>query len=161
MIPYPTFAKLSLTFGLALLLAAIGMRSQRDAARTELANYRAQVATATAQAEAANRATEQSMVKSVERLTHAHAKTEQTLVLRADDAGRAAERLRGTIATLNARETPASPELAALTVEARTARDLLGACTEEYRSVAADTDQLSNQVTGLQAYAGATTAHGD
>ena len=153
--------KLCLAVMAALVIAAVTMRLQRDQARTEFATYRAQVATTNAKAEAAHRATERAMAKDVEWITREHAKTEQNLTLRAVDAGRAVERLRSTIATLNASAPPSSPELAAITFEARTAHDLLGTCSAEYRGVAADADQLSAQVTGLQAFVVAVLSRGD
>lgn len=61
--------------------------------------------------------------------------------------------LRDTIAQLNARPAPADPGAAAFSDEASTARELLGACAEEYRAVAAEADQYATQVTGLQEYA--------
>lgn len=68
---------------------------------------------------------------------------------RAAHAERTAAGLRDTITRLNARPVPADPVAAGHAREASEARELLGACTAEYRSLAAEADQLRDQVTGL------------
>lgn len=78
-------------------------------------------------------------------------------VLRATRDARAAVELgglRATIAHLDRRELPAAGDaagLAALAGEAATGRELLGQCAQRYRKVAADADELRDQVSGLQA----------
>lgn len=155
MITYPTFVKLSVVTIVAMVISTGAMRMQRDDARLELSEYKAQVATATAKAQADARAAEQAMQTQVERLTHAHAKKEVDLVQRAAAASRTAERLLDTIAYLNAGEASTDPDIAPIFEQARTARHLLGTCAERYASVAADADQLAHQVSGLQAFVGA------
>ena len=70
MIPYPAFAKLSLTVFVALVIATGAMRSQRNDARTELAEYRAAVAVATAQANNEAREKETALLATTEALSN-------------------------------------------------------------------------------------------
>jgi len=121
-------------------------------AKAELATYRAEVAENTRKAEVAARAKETEMQVNVERIAQDAAKRETQLATRLASANRAAGGLRDEIDRLNARATPEDPGAATFFAEASTARKLLGACTEEYRFVARDADELRSQVTGLQDY---------
>lgn len=69
--------KLSAVLGVGLLIAAGAMRVQRDEARTALADYRAQVAQATARAEAKDRAQENELRGQAEQLRTAFEKESQ------------------------------------------------------------------------------------
>jgi hypothetical protein len=73
-----------------------------------------------------------------------------------DAAAAAAVRsLRDQVAHLNARPNPypaGDAGLAACVVEATTARELLGESSGAYRDLAAEADQLRDQVIGLQAF---------
>lgn len=142
----------ALLLGLALLISGINY-TRMAAAKMELANYKTEVAENTRKAEAEVRAKEQAMQKQTERIAHEAAKKQTVLVARAADADRAAGSLRDEIARLNARPAPADPELAAFAREASVARELLGACTAQYRGVAQAADELRDQVSGLQDYA--------
>ena len=122
-------------------------------AQGELATYRAEVAENTRKAEAEARAKEQQMQRQTERITHDQAKKQSELAARAADADRAADSLRDQIERLNARPAPSDPESAAVAGEARTARELLGACSDRYKDVARAADELRDQVTGLQDFA--------
>ncbi|CAB4122829.1 hypothetical protein UFOVP33_60 [uncultured Caudovirales phage] len=122
-------------------------------ALTDLAQYRADVAVNTQKAETEARAKETAMRNQVERIAKNDADKQAKLADRAAGADAATRSLRDDIARLNAGDTPASPELAAIARQARTARELLGACSEEYRGVARSADELSTQVSGLQDYA--------
>ena len=85
--------KLTGVLVLSLLIAAGAMRHQRDEARTALADYRAQVAQATAQAQAQARVKEASLLTHAEQLKTAlakeidHAKTRQDRLVAGIRAG--------------------------------------------------------------------------
>jgi ATPase subunit of ABC transporter with duplicated ATPase domains len=139
---------------IALLVVACGwFYVAKIKAQGELATYRAEVAENTRKAEAEARAKEQAMQVQVERIAANEAKKTQVLAARVAAADSAARGLRDDIERLNARPAPEDPESAAYAREARTARELLGACAAEYRAVAEGADQLRDQVTGLQDYA--------
>lgn len=104
-------------------------------------------------AEADARAKEKEMQANAERIAYESENKTTQLVVQSAAASRAANGLRNEIARLNARPAPACPEAAAIAVEASTARDVLGECSEKYRAVASEADRLSAQVTGLQDYA--------
>jgi hypothetical protein len=145
--------KLWMTACITLLLGCLGMRSQRDEARAELAGFGEQVATAQAMAEAHARAQETQMRQDADKVNHETATRLQAATRSAADAHRTADSLRATLASLNAGQAPTEPEAAGHAEQARTARDLLGACSGRYASVAADADQLAIQVSGLQEFA--------
>lgn len=61
-------------------------------------------------------------------------------------------RVRSALEAFRQRDLSAAPgtaSAAALTLEAATARELFGSCTERYSAVAEQADQLRDQVTGL------------
>ena len=124
-------------------------------ARTQVAfsAFKAEVAEATKKAEEEARAAERNMQRKTERIARDAAKREKELAGRVATAANAAASLRDQINALNARPAPADPQSAALAGEARTARELLGACSERYRAVAATADGLASQVSGLQQFA--------
>lgn len=138
----------------AVLLLVTGVSYVRMThAKGELAEYRTVVAENTRKAEVAARAKEQAMQKQTERIANNAAQNQTILAARVATTQLIAGQLRDDIDRLNARPAPADPGAAAIAGEARTARQLLGACTEEYRSVAKHADELRDQVTGLQDYA--------
>lgn len=118
----------------------------------KFAAYKAEVAEATRQAEADARAAERIMQRKTEKIADEAQKRQEELAARVVAAANAAASLRDGIAALNARPAPADPGAASFAREASTARELLGACAERYRSVAAEADGLSGQVAGLQRY---------
>lgn len=120
---------------------------------TDLAQYRADVAQNTQKAEAEARAKEQTMRNQVERIAKNAANQQAELATRVAGTSATAASLRDDIARLNAGGTATSTDATTLAGQARTARELLGACTEEYRGVAQRADELRDQVTGLQDYA--------
>jgi hypothetical protein len=136
-----------------LVLVAGAAYVRMNNAHRELATSRAEVAENTRKAEAEARAKEQAMQVQVERIAANEFKKTQVLAARVAAADNAARGLRDDIDRLNARPTPEDPESATYAREARTARELLGACAAEYRAVAEGADQLRDQVTGLQDYA--------
>lgn len=139
---------------LALALGVSGVNYVRMAStKMEFAAYKAEVAESTRQAEAAARAKEQALRNEAERIANEAEARQAVLADRASRTERTAAGLRDEIARLNARPTPADPQSAALAGEARTARELLGACAERYRSVATDADRFIDQIVGLQDYA--------
>lgn len=139
---------------IALLVAAAGwFYVGKIKAEGELATYRAEVAENTRKAEADARARERSMQRQNERILREQSKKQEELAERAADVDRAAGSLRDEITRLNARGAPEDAGAAALAGEARTARELLGACAERYKDVARSADELRDQVTGLQDYA--------
>lgn len=146
-------AKLWISLSLALLIAAGAMRVQRDNARAELAETRAQVAQATQQAEAQARALETAKRQQADRIAHENQTKAQAAQHAADAAAHAADSLRDGITALDASPAPADPGAAHHAEQARTARELLATCADRYTGVAADADRLAIQVTGLQAFA--------
>lgn len=143
-----------------LVLFSGGCYVRMKAAQADLANYQADVAKNTAEAEARVRAEEQAKRKNVERIANDQFKKATELQARADGAAAAAGSLRDEINRLNASPAPANPESAAFALQARTARELLGACTERYKGVAQDADGLRDQVSGLQDFATSTCSAG-
>ena len=137
----------------AVLLATTGTSYVRmKSAQSDLASYRAEVAENTAQAQAQARAQEQAMHQQAQRIAHDAAKKQTVLAARAATSDLIARSLRDEIDRLNARPAPADPGAAAHAREARTARELLGACADRYKDVARAADELRDQVTGLQDY---------
>lgn len=138
----------------AVLLLATGTSYVRMThAQGALATYRAEVAENTRKAEADARLKERAMQRETERIANEAARKQTVLAGRVATTALIAGQLRDDIDRLNARPAPSDPQSAAYAGEARVARQLLGACTEEYRSVAQHADQLRDQVSGLQDYA--------
>ena len=126
---------------------------QANGYRLELSRVRAEAAQATLASEQQARAREQNLRQQVERIaTHAvQRQNDRDRLLAA--AQRSNASLRDTIASLNSRPAPADPGAASYAHEAQAARELLGACAQDYRAMAATADELTDQVTGLQEYA--------
>lgn len=136
----------------ALLAFGVTQYVGKTHVAAELATYRLEVAKATADQESLARTREHELTQTNERLTDELVKKDHLLVARDTAARRSDAGLRNEIARLNARVTPANPEASAYAHEARTARELLGTCSSEYRSLASDADELRNQVSGLHVY---------
>ena len=154
MIPIPYF-RIAAAVVVAVLLAGTHWKAYHAggvSARAELAAYKQTVAENTRKAELAARVKEQAKQTEVERVQDEAAKKQTVLAARAVAAERTAVSLRNEVARLNARPAPQNPEAAAFAREASTARELLGACAAEYRSVAEVADGLRDQVIGLQDY---------
>lgn len=145
---------------IVLLTMFGGLRHmQANGYRMELETMRAELSIATLQAEQAARSRENSLRQQVERIAvHAIERENQRNRVLAD-AQRANASLRDTISRLNSRTAPADPVAARYADEAGTARELLGACAQEYRAVAAAADDLTNQVIGLQEYASSVSSN--
>lgn len=114
---------------------------------------RAALATRYAAAEAAARAEEKRRADDAQRIIEELGAAQAAAADRAARAERAVGGLRNTIARLNARPVPAAPScpsVAGFAREASVARELLGACADEYRGVAAEADRIRDQLTGLQ-----------
>jgi hypothetical protein len=125
-------------------------------AETELANYRLEVSQATLVAQEQVRLRERAAQLQAERVAQNADKNQQILARRLDGVNIVVASLRDEIDRLNARPVPEStddPRLAAYAGEARIARELLGSCAEEYRSMAKAADELRDQVIGLQDFA--------
>ena len=137
----------------AVALLAAGLQTVRlSDTKAQFAQYRAEVAENTRKAEAEARAKEQAMRTDMEKIANEHEQKETELASRARRAESAADRLRLDIERLNAGAMPADPAAAAIVQQARSARELLGACATEYRSVAEGAEQLRIQLSGLQGY---------
>ncbi len=94
--------------------------------------------------------------RNAERTADEDAKRETARLARDAAAAAAVRSLRGEIARLNSRPDPypaGDAGLAACAGEARTARELLGESSSAYQELAAETDQLRDQVVGLQGFA--------
>lgn len=136
----------------ALLALAGGSYVLWQRAETRLAQYQAEVAQAVQQAESRARVRERQMQRKTEQVANDAAKREKELGDRLAAAGAALDGLRDDLSALNARTDPADPGAAAFAREARTARELLGACAARYRGVAQHAQGLADQVTGLQQF---------
>lgn len=146
----------------AAMLAVSSVRTLD--AKTELAEARLESqrlktahADALAKAEASARAREQELVRENERVANEHAQRQAASAARIAAAARVAASLRDRIAALSARPTPQDPVAADFDREARVARELLGACADEYQRMAAAADELRDTAAGLQAWAAAVT----
>lgn len=138
----------------ALLGVLVGVATiQRDRTRAELADYRAEVATATQIAEREARVKEQTMNFQLARITKNATNKENELASARSAADGAVHRLHDDITSLDAGEAATSPSVADAIGSARTARKLFGQCSDEYRDLAQRADALSTQVTGLQDFA--------
>lgn len=126
--------------------------ARMKSAQAELASYKAEVAENTRKAEAEARVKEQAMQANAERIANEAAKRETVLATRAAATERVARSLRDHIERLNGRPVPEDASAAAFAGEARTARELLGTCSERYSGVARSADQLRDQITGLQEF---------
>lgn len=94
--------------------------------------------------------------RNAERTAHEDAQREATRRARAAAAAAAVRGLHAEIARLNSRPHPypaGDAGLAACAGEARTARELFGESSSAYQELAAEADQLRDQVTGLQDFA--------
>lgn len=89
-------------------------------------------------------------VRNAERINHEQDQRAKRTAVRLAAAERAAAGLRDEVERLNARPVPEGAGAAALALEARTARDLLGRCGEAYRRVDGRAQALGDQVSGLQ-----------
>lgn len=137
----------------AALVSLLGLQTVRLAwVQAEYASYQADVSENTRKAEVQARAKEQTRRNDADRIANEQATKEAELAARAASADAAAVSLRDEIDRLNASPAPSNAEAAALAGQARTARRLLGACAERYRSVAKGARELSDQVTGLQKF---------
>lgn len=123
----------------------------------QIAEREAQIAKAAQAAEAEARKREREMQRYADELSKDAARRQQVLADRAATTELVARGLRDDIVRLNTRPAPADPAAARFADDARAARELLGACAEEYRSVAQSADGLRDQVTGLQGWAAAVT----
>lgn len=145
----------------AVLLAVLGaqavhvaaLKSQVVDARSTLQRERMLAAQAQADAERHAREREQELVAQTERIAREHDQRASLAAARAARAERAAVGLREQIDRLASRAVPSDPVAAAADHEARVARELLAACADEYRGVAAEADGLRDAVAALQEWA--------
>lgn len=129
-------------------------RSGKAVVRAQWNEERIQGAVEQAVAERLARSEEKRRAKETQRILEESAVREAALRARAAGAERAVVSLRDEIARLNGRPAPANAEAAGHAHEARVARELLGACSKEYGSLAAEADGLRDQVIGLQDWVG-------
>lgn len=143
---------------LALLLNArvASLHTQLAHKDTEIAQLKTAAAdTARAHEEAARqeserlRALEHKATAEVERIARDQDRKLSAADVRAVRAERVTRGLRDEIARLNRRPAPTDPGAAAFAHEATVARELFGACAEEYRGLAKEADGLRVQVDGL------------
>jgi hypothetical protein len=113
---------------------------------------RAALAVQYAAAEKLARLEERRRADEAQRVADQLAVAQAATAARAARAERAADSLRDTIARLNGRpvpDAPSCPSVAGYAREAAAARELLGACADEYRGLAAEADRGRDQLTGL------------
>lgn len=143
-----------------------GAQAMRTIWETVETQRLADEARARLQAEAAARKSEQAKQKETERIAHEQAQREATLRAAVAAADARQRSLHTTIAQLNADAAArlsgtGSPACTAADVDAAaTARELLGACSDRYATVAGAADELAGQVTGLQDYVQAIALEG-
>jgi hypothetical protein len=155
--------------GLAALLAGLNVWQQLHIAELKVKVAVAQGAVETVRREAAEgeaamlerfRLREMAKQKEAERIAGEDAARHDATVVRAAAAERAARSLRDEVARLNGRPAPEDPRAAAFAREAAVARELLGSCSDRYQRVAAEADQLRDQVIGLIDFATAVCPSG-
>ena len=143
-------------FWAAIVIGLLALASSQYVGKTHIAStlaaYRLEVAQATAQQNAKARDKEHELAATNERLNDELAKKAKLLAARDAAARRSDAGLRDEITRLNARPAPENPQARAFSDEARAARELLGACSDEYRGVALKADELRDQVMGLREY---------
>lgn len=108
----------------------------------QISSIQAKHASESAKAEAATRAQEASFNQRLQDAQNAATKRETKLRADADAARRTVDGLRGTLYNFRASLPNASP--AAVIARADTAAELLGACADEYRSVAEAADRIAS-----------------
>ena len=118
---------------------------ERDAARVK-----ADHATALAKTLAEAKAESERRAEAAQEVINAAQQRAQEHAARADRAARTAAGLRNEVDRLNRRELPSDPVAAGYAHEAREARELLGSCAAEYRSVGEEAGRLRDKVTDLQ-----------
>lgn len=120
---------------------------ERDAARDKEAH-----ATALAKTLAEAKAESERRAEAAQEVINAANQRAQEHAARADRAARTAAGLRNEVDRLNRRELPSDTVAAGYAHEAREARELLGSCAAEYRSVGEEADRLRDKVTDLQGW---------
>lgn len=141
---------------IAVAVAATGVTAWKVQAwryDTRIAAREAQIAQMAQEAEAAARRREQALQQRTDQVARDAAKRQTVLAAHAATSELVARGLLNDIARLNARPAPANPAAARYADDAARARELLGACAEEYRGVAHAADRLRDQVIGLQDWA--------
>jgi ABC-type transporter Mla subunit MlaD len=140
--------------GLAALFMALAgwLYVSKAHVQTEFAQYKQQTAQGALEAEQLARKVEQGMQEQISRVIKNEQSKQKVLSDRADSLDAVNGGLRDEITRLNGRPAPTDATAAAYAGEARTARELLGTCANEYRTVAKEADQLRDQVSGLQNY---------
>lgn len=108
----------------------------------QIADMQGKQASESAKAEAATRAQEASFNQRLQDAQNAATKRETKLRADADAARRTVDGLRGPLYNFRASLPNASP--AAVIARADTAAELLGACADEYRSVAEAADRIAS-----------------
>lgn len=151
---------MSLTAKLAAILIAVlvalvggfgyGHKAGANSVQVKWDAERLALAEQTAKDEQAARAEEKRRAEQAQAVLEDQMRREALARARAADLERSAVSLRNEIARLNARPAPGNAEAAGFAHEARVARELFGACTNEYGSLAATADGLRDQVIGLQ-----------
>ena len=130
----------------ALVAVAIGFaggwETQGWRLSEQIADIERASAEASAKAQAAARAAEQSFAQQLQKAHDESAKRETQLRADAAAARRTADGLRGTLYEFRA-SLPNAPT-SALIARADTAAELLGACADEYRSVAEAADRIAS-----------------
>jgi hypothetical protein len=138
----------------ALVIGSVGAwKVQAWRYDTKIAEREAQIAQMTQEAEAAARRREQALQQRTDQVAKDAARRQTVLAARAATSDLVARSLLNDITRLNARPGPTDPAAARYADDAARARQLLGACAEEYRGVALSADRLRDQVIGLQGWA--------
>lgn len=137
----------------ASIAFAAAWHVQADRYGAQIAQREAEIANAQRDAAEKARKREQELQHHADEIARDAAKRQTVLAARVATTDRVAGQLRDDIARLNARPAPADPAAARVAVAAARARELLGACAEEYRGVAVAADGLRDQVIGLQRFA--------
>lgn len=140
MMPLYTYAATAVV-AVALGFAG-GWKTQGWRLGEQIADIERASAEASAKAQAAARADEQSFALQLQKAQDESAKRETKLRADVADARRSVDGLRGTLYNFRASLPNAAP--AAVIARADTAAELLGTCADEYRSVAEAADRIAS-----------------
>lgn len=136
----------------AAMIFALGWQTQSWRHEAQSAQREREIAQATKDATDTARRREQELQRYADEVSRDAAKRQTVLAARVATTDRIAGQLRDDITRLNARRSHEDPAAARFADDARTARELLGACADRYRGVAQAADDLRDRVIGLQDY---------
>lgn len=152
-LPFPMiWLRVGLIVAAVLAIALAGYKVGSDRVQAKWDIERARQTEIRLEAEQAARKEEQRRAEESQKIADDQSKRETEYRVRVAAAEQSLGGLRDTVARLNSRPAPGNAEAAGYAREARTARELLGTCSAEYRGLAAEADAVRIQAIGLQAW---------